>query len=845
MKRLVLIDAHSVLYRSYFAFIRNPLRNSKGENTSAIFGFTNTIRKVLRELKPEFSAVVFDAPGRTFRQERYEEYKAQRPGIPEELVRSIPVVKELVRAWGLKDFEVPGVEADDVLGTIAHRAKEQGIEAVIVSSDKDMLQLVDDLLVIYDPWKGRFYKSADVKEKLGVRPDQVPDFLALAGDAVDNVPGVPGIGPKRAASLLLKYGKLELALKNDERLRKYQQLAMLSRDLVIINTSAPVEISLEDLILGKPDKEKISLIYRDLEFYTLLKELASENGVQEPMSSEITVAGYQPELEQEIIAAKAIGMEFEPGKGLWISTDGKQALLVPIEKKSQINQLLSSGQLVRAGFNIKEQFKELQRAGFDLTGRVFDVGVGAWLIDPNRKRFNPEDIIGQVLGKTVEIRERSELAGWAMRVYSALLAEVSALGLSGVCEELEMPLIAVLARMEERGVKIDPGFFSRFNQELLSEQRRLEKRIWELAGVEFNIGSPKQLAEVLFERLKLPKGRKTKTGFSTGSDVLAELAGAHPIVAEVLRYRELDKLSSTYLAPLPALADPKTHRLHTHFNQWGTSTGRLSSSLPNLQNIPIRGELGRKIRQGFIADDGMMLISADYSQIELRILAHFTGDERLIEAFVKGEDIHAATAAAILGIPITQVTAEHRRIAKMVNYGLIYGMGDWGLSSRTDIPVEQARAFMDEYFLRFPGVAEWRERVTEQAKRDGYVRTIAGRIRPLPGIVSENRQLAESALRAALNAPMQGSAADIMKRAMLRVEARLNELGFSRPWPEPGKTAGGIILQIHDELLVEVDERYLEEAKEVVRAEMEDAWKLVVPLVVEIGAGPNWGEAHK
>ncbi|MEO0005032.1 MAG: DNA polymerase I [candidate division WOR-3 bacterium] len=834
MKRLVLFDAHSILYRSFFAFIRNPLRNSKGENTSAVFGFNNTLKKVLRDLRPDYSAVVFDAPGITFRERQYAEYKAQRPKTPDELARSIPVVKDLVRALGLRYLEVPGVEADDVIGTLARRAKEEGLEAVIVSSDKDMLQLVDEGVVVYDPWKERFYQADDVKEKLGVTPEQVPDFLALAGDAVDNVPGVPGIGPKRALALLVKYRTLDEALASDERLRPYENLARLSRDLVVINTRAPVEVEMEMLRPAEPDKEALGKIYRQLEFHSLLRELAGENGQKKAEERVVVVAEYDSARLAQLFKSKAIGFAFEPEKGLWVSLDGNEVMLVPAKEKGVLARVLAEGQFVLVGFDIKEELKELHRAGFNPQGRLFDTIVGTWLIDPNRKGFSPEDVVAQVLDRTVEIKEGAERAIWALRVYQALLPEIAARGLSTVCEELEMPLIYVLTRMEERGVKIDPDYFRFLNEELLREQREIEKRVWQLAGVEFNIGSPKQLAEVLFNRLKLPKGKRTKTGFSTSSDVLEDLIDAHPIVREVLRYREIDKLCNTYLSPLPALADEKTHRLHTRFNQWGTSTGRLSSSEPNLQNIPIRGEEGRRIRKGFVADKGMLFISADYSQIELRVLAHFTGDERLTAAFARGEDIHAATAAAILGIPLSAVTPEHRRIAKMVNYGLIYGMGDWGLSSRMDIPIEEARAFTQEYFLKFPGVAKWREEITEQARRDGYVRTIAGRIRPVPGILSDNRQQAEMALRAALNAPMQGSSADIMKRAMLNVEAKLNQAGFS----------GGIILQIHDELLVEVEESRIDEAKEIVRMEMENAWKLRVPLVVEVGVGRNWGEAH-
>lgn len=821
MKRLVLIDGHSVVYRSFFAFIRNPLRNSKGENTSAVFGFANTLRKVLKEFSPHYCAVVFDAPGKTFRDDIFAEYKAQRPKTPEELSASIPVVKELVAAWGLKVFEVPGVEADDVIGTLAKMAREQVLEVVIVSSDKDLLQLVGDGVVVYDPYKEKRYEPEDVKGRLGVMPKEVPDFLALAGDPADNVPGVPGIGPKRALDLIIKYGSLDEALKRDDRIKVFAERVRLSRQLAEIHTDAKVELDIKSLPPGEPDRKRLVELYRQMEFYSLVRELQATE-------VETRVGGIVREVvdsaEVERLSRLPCGFSYEPGNGFWVSPDGQEAVL--------ISEVKGGG--VKVGFDLKGELLSLHRAGLDFKGRVFDVGVGAWLLDPNRKRYLPEDLVSHVLGEEAKLSEHPQRAVWAWRVYKNLLPEIQARGLTEVAEELEMPLIFVLARMEERGVKINPVFFKSLKEELAREQQKVKKRVYELAGFEFNIGSPRQLSIVLFERLKLSPGRRTKTGYSTSQDVLEDLKGTHPIVEEVVRYRELGKLLSTYLKPLCELAHPETARLHTKFNQCGTATGRLSSSEPNLQNIPIRGELGKKIRQGVVADEGMVLISADYSQIELRVLAHFAEDERLITAFSQGEDIHQATAAAILDISLDEVTPEHRRIAKMVNYGLIYGMGDYGLSSRMDIPIEQARAFMEEYFQKFPGVAKWRERIIEEAKRDGLVRTISGRIRPVSGVFSENRQVVESALRAALNAPVQGSAADIIKRAMIRLDERLREAGFK----------GGLILQIHDELLIEVEEGRVEEAKEIVKREMEGAWRLKVPLVVEIGVGRDWGEAH-
>ncbi|NPV14409.1 DNA polymerase I [candidate division WOR-3 bacterium] len=834
MKRLVLIDGHSVLYRSFFAFIRNPLRNSRGENTSAPFGFANTIRKVIKELKPDLCAVVFDAPGKTFREELFTEYKAQRPKVPDELKASIPVVKEMVQAWGVKVFEVPGVEADDVIGTIAEQGKEQEIEVVVVSSDKDLLQLVDERVKVYDPWKEQFLTPAEVKEKLGVSPEQVPEFLALAGDTVDNIPGVPGVGPKRALDILLKYGGLDEALQRDERLKSYQDVVKTSKQLAVIRCDAPVEFNWEDLKLKEMDREKLVEIYRRLEFNSLLQELTGNEVSGNGEFEGLKVVEFGTEPLAQILTNRVCGLFFERDKGVWVYGPDRTALCVPIQEPEALVRLGSARDVVFAGFELKGMVKEIMKMGIEELGAFFDVGVGAWLLDPNRKRFEVSDVSAQILGQPIRADSGAEKAALAYKIYQALLPQIQAMGLEPVARELEMPLIFVLARMERRGVKIDINFLARLEQELVEEQKMVERRIHDLAGVVFNVGSPKQLGQVLFERLKLPRGRRTKTGYSTGSDVLTELVEAHPIVKEVLRYRELDKLISTYLNPLRGLAEKKTQRVYTNFNQTGTSTGRLSSSEPNLQNIPIRGELGRKVRRAFVADEGMVLISADYSQIELRILAHFTEDERLIELFEQDEDIHVATAAAILNIPIEAVTEEHRRIAKMVNYGIIYGMGDWGLSSRMDIPVEQARAFIEEYYRKFPGVAKWRERAFDEAQRQGFVRTIAGRIRPVPGVMSPDRQTAEAAQRAALNAPMQGSAADIMKKAMIAIDRRMREMGFE----------GGIILQIHDELVVEVEEARLDEAREIVKMEMEGAWRLRVPLVVEIGVGRNWGEAH-
>lgn len=817
MKQLLLVDGHSLIYRSHFAFIRQPLRNSKGVNTSAVFGFANTIRKLLSRFNPDLCAIAFDAPGKTFRDEKFAEYKAQRPPPPAELPGQIPIVKELATALGLAVFEKAGYEADDIIGTLACRAAERGLGVTIATADKDMLQLVGERIEVYDPWLEKRFTGEEVKEKMGVSPAMVPDLLALAGDQIDNVPGVPGVGFKRALQILQRFGSFDAALAHDERVRAHADLARLSRELVKLDTGVDIDVQFDELVPKPPDREALSRIYQALEFKTLLRELDSGSTVQAKVVEYPGVGSLQQ--------AECFGFWLAPEGGVWVSVDGVSAMAVGNDAAA----VLGNRGATKIGHGLKETIAKLKREGIRVCGPVFDVAVGAWLIDPNRKRFEFDDIALMALGEGRAPPDPAGRSACCVRIYEVLKSQIGAMGLTPVAEEIEMPLVFVLANMEERGVKIDRQFFRRLEQELAAEQRTVEDEIWHLAGVRFNVSSPKQLGGVLFDRLKLSRGKKTKTGYSTSVEVLEQLAGQHPIIAQILRYRELGKMCSTYLRPLLELADSETERITTVFRQTGTSTGRLSTSTPNLQNVPIRTELGRRIRQGFVADTGNVMISADYSQIEMRVLAHLSGDERLREAFERGEDIHIATAAAILNIAPEAVTPEQRRIAKMVNYGLVYGMSDYGLSWRMGIAVDEARAFLEGYMQRFAGVAKWRSEVLEQARHQGYVRTISGRIRPVPGIADSNRTVAEAASRAALNAPVQGSAADIIKSAMLKIEECL---------------PGTMILQVHDELLFEVEERQARAAAELIRQEMSSAWRLDVPLVVDIKTGRNWGEVH-
>jgi DNA polymerase-1 len=782
------------------------------------------LKKLLKDLKPDYCAVVYDAPGRTFRDEKFSEYKMQRPPAPEELPSQMPIVKEMVRAWGIVSFEVSGVEADDVLGTLARRFEHRGLEVTIATSDKDMLQLVRDGVSVYDPWKEKRFGAEDVKEKLGVGPELVPDLLALSGDDVDNIPGVPGIGPKRAKEILARWGSLEAALEQDERVREHVEIARLSRELAQIRTDVEVPVELESLKPGVPDAAALQAIFTEMEFRGLAAEVAPQVEVRAEVRE---FAGLG-----SLAKAGRFGVCLEPGRGLWVSTEPGVVALV--QDSGAQEALLSDSSLLKVGFDLKEQVKAAHQAGLTVAGSFFDIGVAAWLSDPNRRTFSPEEVTMQVLGSRVPPLSNGARAAHALTVFGALDPQLLAMGLGKVATELEMPLVPVLAVMEERGIKVDLAGLSRLEMQLVQDLKAIERQVYQLAGHEFNIASPKQLGVVLFEEMKLARGKRTKTGYSTSVDVLNELAAQNQIVREVLRHRELTKLCNTYLEPLRLAAREKTQRVHATFNQTGTATGRLSSSDPNLQNVPIRTELGKRIRSAFVAEPGNVLVSADYSQIEMRVLAHLSGDEQLAEAFRRGEDIHASTAAAILRKDIVDVKPEDRRLAKVVNYGLVYGMGDYGLSSRAEIPIEQARAFLDEYMARFAGVARWRDQTIEQAKQCGYVRTISGRVRPTPGIADANRAVAEATKRYAINAPVQGSAADIIKSAMLRLEERLSGGGFGI----------GMILQVHDELVFEVPESKLEEAREMIRTEMENTWKLTVPLVAETGAGRSWGEAH-
>ncbi len=827
-KEIFLLDGHSLIYRSFYAFIRNPLRNSKGVNTSAIFGFVNTLKKLLEKYKPEYLAIVYDTGGETFRHQEFKEYKITRPETPDELKPQIPVIKQIAEAFGLSSFEIEGYEADDVLASLAHYFSEKGFKVYLVTSDKDLLQLVSERIQVYDPWKEMIYDATKVQERFGVGPEKVSDILALAGDAIDNIPGVPGIGEKRAQEIILKYGSLEQALEKDQRLKSHKELALLSKNLALLKTDLKLNVDETKVQLKPRDYDTLLKIFKELEFNSLLKELASTEKPQEIMVSEL--------IDKSNLTGEAFGFYFDEKNGLYLATATKTVRKISLANQTLIRAILGNPKILKIGFDIKTQIHNLEKFSIVLSPPIYDLMVGAWLIDPNRKSYEFTDLLVQYLGLIMKEITSSAEAAYSYTLYHKIAPELAVRHLESIFCDLEMPLVYVLADMERRGVKIDVKFFKKLLEELKDELYHIEKDIYYQAGIKFNINSPKQLSYVLFEKLGLPTGKRTKTGHSTDFATLQELKSAHPIVPKILRHRELSKLITTYLEPMLELCDPKTYRLHTSFNQTGTATGRLSSLKPNLQNIPMRGELGKRIRQGFIAEDGFKLISADYSQIELRVLAHITGDERLQEAFAQGEDIHTKTACAIFNLKPNELTAEHRRVAKVVNYGLIYGLSDYGLSSGLGISLEQAQAFIEEYLASYPKVAEWREKIITEAKENGLVKTILGRIRPLPGLFSQNRAVYEQAKRAAINAPIQGSAADIMKKAMVLLADAFKEEQF----------IGGIIIQIHDELVFEIEKPKVQRAVELIKTIMGNPlnFKLAVPLEVSVGIGDNWASVH-
>lgn len=851
-----LIDGSSYIYRAFFAI--RDLRTSQGMPTNAVYGFCSMLLKVLREFNPEFLAVVLDAKGPTFRHSAYELYKANRPEMPEDLRPQIHWIMEILEGLRIPVLEKEGYEADDIIGTLVEKFYGEGCKLVLISGDKDLLQLVRPGVSVLDTMYERTYDEKAVSERYGVDPQRLPDFFGLLGDTSDNIPGVPGIGEKKARELLCRFGTLENAIakleeieqpRTREALRKFSDQALLSKRLATIDTHVPLDLTLEDLRHGPPDVKKLRETFKALEFQRLLEQWTLHEktpDVQwELLESESQAKIVHGFLRHSGLAVLWLDEGFEGGKngeaGLGImEPSGRKWYVRGHQGLIWFKEFLEEEEVGKLGYDLKSSLVRMGKSGVRLKGIKGDVMVASYVVNPSRRSHTLEDLSLELLDRRLPPISAGDPESACQRLQaiwdlnSCLGKDLEQDSLAKVYREIEIPLIDVLAAMELWGIRVDVTILKELSFQMESSLMDLQEQIFEMAGGPFNINSPQKLATVLFEKLKLPVIKRTKKGFSTDNEVLEELAKDHPFPAKIMEFRSLAKLKSTYVDVLPTLVDPKTGRIHTSFNQAVTQTGRLSSSNPNLQNIPARTELGRKIRSAFIPEEGWWFLSADYSQVELRILAHLSGDPTLTEAFSKGEDIHARTASEILGVPLDAVTQEMRREAKVVNFGIIYGMSAFGLAKELKVDQKVAQAYIEGYFQRYRGVKAYLERLLERAKEKGYVETLFGRRRPVSEIRSQNQASRKFAERVAINTPIQGTAADLIKKAMIEIFRELSQR----------KMRSRMLVQVHDELLFEVPQEEREEVAKLVKEKMEGVYLLNVPLRVELGWGKNWAEAH-
>ncbi|MBS2030160.1 MAG: DNA polymerase I [Deltaproteobacteria bacterium] len=879
---LELIDASSYVYRAYHAI--PSLSTSKGVATNAVYGFTNMVLKALRERDPSHVALVFDARGKTFRDDLYPEYKANRTAPPDDLASQFPLVRQVAKALNVRTLEVQGVEADDVIGTLTKRAVADGFKVVVITGDKDFMQLVTPDVELYDTMMEKKTGMDEVVAKLGVRPDQVVDYMAIIGDSIDNIPGITGVGPKTAAKLIQDFGSLDALIAGWEKIEKpklresigasREQLKR-NRELVKLKEDVPLDFGPADLKREPLDADACRKLFTELEFTRLIRDLPAPPLAAVTPAALNTVTVKTPEALAELADALAKASTFslrvvaQPGDrpiGLGFGLGEGRTFYVPFGHRylgvQQLNEAAVYEKLKPAlesdtpklGHRLKDDWHALAKAGVTLRGIKGDVELASFLVNSARREHHLADLARERLrielpGELLETGKKArpltdalveQAAAWAgagadavLRLHAFFLPELERQQLMGLYRELEVPLVRVLAEMERDGVRVDKKLLASLDADMEKELNRLLKEIYQLAGHEFVVGSTQQLGQVLFDELKLPVQRRTKTGNSVDQETLEKLAESHPLPKIILEHRSLSKLKSTYVDTLPALCDADD-RVHTTFNMIGAATGRLSSNDPNLQNIPVRTEQGRQIRAAFVAREGWELVSADYSQIELRILAHFSKDEALSDSFKKDEDVHTRTAAEVFGVALDQVTPEMRRAAKAVNFGIAYGQTSFGLSHRLDIPGADAQVIIDKYFQRYQGVRKWLDETIAQAKREEVVSTLYGRRRPVPDISSRNFALRAAAERIAVNAPIQGTAADIVKRAMLRVDEALAK----------NKLRSRMLLQVHDELLFEAPVDELDALGRVTRAAMEGAAQLDVPLKVDLGSGKSWAEAH-
>jgi DNA polymerase-1 len=898
--RIYLIDTMSFIFRAYHAMARQrPMSTKSGLPTAAIYVFVNMLRKLRDDFSPEYLAAVFDVAGPTFRDEQaeavtsirkwdiktqtfteveYKGYKANRTAMPEDLAQQVPYIRRALEAYRIPMIGVTRFEADDVIGTLARKAAEASHTVYIVSSDKDMMQLVNDKVHILNPPKDNLIcDAAKVEEILGVPPERVIDVMALRGDSIDNIPGAPGIGDKGSVEIIKRFGSVEQALEHAaeverktyrESLLNNRETILFSKSMATIDTNVPVELDVNSMRAGEPDVEALKALFTELEFTSLLKELLPVIEVSGTFYAEAKSASdVDKVLKTAVGRVLSIALEKEETAPAEEGTEQDEQPLAtqlsflegsmnqPPERKSiRIAISAAPGSATLVKFDSGEAAKKLQAAlenkeipksvhdykaaihileplGIEMRPVTHDPMLYSYLLDPTYSSHSISEIALRRFNLKLsgELAESADITG---RLTAVLRDEVEQSGLTRLYEEVDLPLVTVLARMEHAGVKIDTGALAQMSVELEREVGAQAKQIYEAAGMEFNVGSPKQLGDVLFNRMNLPKPVKYGKGrmISTAVDVLEELAENHPIARMVLDYRQLTKLKSTYVDALPALINPATGRLHTTFGQTGTATGRLSSANPNLQNIPIRTELGRGIRAAFIAEPGNLLLTADYSQIELRLLAHFSGDSLLVEAYRRGDDIHTLTASQVFGVPPLMVTPDHRRQAKVVNFGIVYGLSPFGLSQQLGIEPGEAKQFIEAYFGKYSGVRRFIDRTLEEARRDMKVRTLFGRVRPIPDINSKNANQRGFAERTAVNTPLQGTAADLIKVAMIRIDTALRERELK----------SRMTLQVHDELVFEVPEAEIDIMRSLVREHMEKVHELEVPLQVEMGVGSNW-----
>lgn len=921
MDKLFLLDAYALIYRSYYAFIKNPRINSKGLNTSAIVGFVNTLQEVLTKEQPTHLGVAFDPHGPTFRSDAYPAYKAQREATPEDIRKAVPIIKDLLKAWNIPILQVDGYEADDVIGTLATKAGAQGVTTYMLTPDKDYGQLVNEHVFIFRPRHGGGYETMgieEVKAKYGIPSTHaVIDLLALMGDSADNFPGCPGVGEKTAVKLIDQFGTIENMLEHTEEIKgalktkveEHVDDIKMSKFLATIKTDVPIELNLDELKISEPNEEELGKLLDELEFKTLAgKILKKSEKTSKPVNGQLDlfaefapVGSNEPEfsnletlkttshnyqlidneedlkklrdffltnkifsLDTETTSTNAIDAELV---GLSFAVKEHEAFYVPIPENREEAQkrvdifrpVYESEEILKVGQNLKYDLEVLRNYGIELKGKMWDTMIAHYLIQPELRHnmdymaeiylhyqtIHIDELIGPKGKNQRSMREldpkdvyeyAAEDADITLQLKNKLEPELKKYGAEKLFYEIEMPLMPVLAEMEMNGVCLDTDSLAETSKQLTSRMNEIEQRIYELAGQPFNIASPKQVGEILFDKLKIvEKAKKTKTGqYVTSEEVLQQLKNKHEIVADILEHRGLKKLIGTYIDALPKLINPHTGHIHTSFNQTITATGRLSSSDPNLQNIPIRGEDGKEIRKAFIPEPGCLFFSADYSQIELRVMAHLSNDDNMIEVFREGKDLHAATAANIYKKPIEEVTRDERTKSKRANFGIIYGITVFGLAERLDIDRAEAKQLIDGYFDTFPQVHDYMEKSKEIARQQGYVTTLFGRRRYLPDINSANSVVRGFAERNAINAPIQGTAADIIKVAMIRIFQRFKKEGIKSK----------MILQVHDELNFSVYPEEKEQVERIVLEEMQGAFDMKVPLVADSGFGNNWLEAH-